>query len=148
MPRKPAVVKAVVRRPRSHATNAYDLLNEVRTLILDEPKRYNQTIYLRRRQKPGQKGFPGCGTIGCVAGWVYTLKSRKRKSTDTDGVADEAAKILGISYDQRSLFSGEAANEAAGRHTKPQTRDHAKGGAAHIKAFQDEHEDQLRAKKL
>ena len=133
--------------PKSKAKTAYSLLSEVRTLILAEPKRYDQTTYIARPDGLGEsyeftsRGFPSCGTVGCVAGWVATLKGPRLFSYGAAGGI--AASILGLGDAQYyELFGGGMVKGNA------QTRAHAKSGAAHIAAFQKKYRAQLLAKKL
>jgi len=70
--------------PRSDATNVYDLLQDVKQAILEEPRRVdmNFVAYVddRTRQwtnpRTGRKEVmpaPSCGTVGCFAGWTMLL---------------------------------------------------------------------------
>ena len=129
--------------PVSKARNAYELLQEIRKLILEEPKRYDQEYTLTVGDGPD---MPACGTVGCVAGWTVALKlpDRVAQYSYGGGVCIRAATILGLDYEQRSLlFDG----GALGR-TRPQTLRHAKRGAEHIKRFMEKHAKQLKAKKV
>lgn len=88
-----------------HATNAYDLLEDVKQVITDDPRRYNQGTWvetinptlLKAENDLGnpivdeldsyvvdflksEAKMPECGTIGCVAGWVWTMKATKKSS--------------------------------------------------------------------
>lgn len=137
--------------PTSKAKTAYGLLSAVRKLILAEPLRYNQARYIARTDgkhhadNPSDgwqqwvKPLPACGTAGCVAGWVATLKRGDRFSyKQTQGIA---ARILGLNSDQsEELFGGGAVGGT------PQTKSHAKAGARHIAAFQEKYATQLKAK--
>lgn len=129
--------------PKSKAKTAYGLLSEVRTLILAEPLRYNQHDWLSRKEDHGDLRirFPACGTVGCVAGWVATLKAgRKFSWMDSDVIA---APLLGLSeFQAHELFRASAADGS------PQTIQHAKSGAKHIAAFQKKYRTQLLAKKV
>lgn len=133
--------------PKSKAKNAYDLLSEVRALILAEPKRYDQGMYLLRGQAElnewGRKA-PDCGTVACVAGWVATLKQPERlTAVNAD---DRAKKVLGLDWDQAAqLFSGGALIYAKAR---VQTLGYAREGAAHIRRFQRAWASQLKAKRV
>lgn len=127
-------------RPKSRAKTAYGLLSEIRRLIVDEPKRYNQrtVVYF------GATGdrAPACGTVGCVAGWIYALKRRgAKRNRDGEDVIEFAEQTLGLDVGAMSrLVDG----SAAGR--EPQTARHAKRGAAHIARFQKKYATQLKAK--
>lgn len=130
--------------PTSKAKNAYDLLSEIAALIIEEPKRYNQGIYVRRASDPyvKEEKLPACGTVGCVAGWVMTLKDpmSQRRSDD---VGRYAQRVLKLDDGQAiELFSGMAIIGT------PQTRVYAKRGARHIEAFQQRYADQLKATRV
>lgn len=126
--------------PVSRAKTAYGLLSEVRRLILEEPLRYNQEDWLSRIEEHANLfKFPSCGTIGCVAGWVATLK--RGRDFDWMGSLKIASEILGVSEEQAfELFNGGAARG------QKQTRQHAESGAAHIARFQKKYHAQLIAK--
>lgn len=139
-----------MKHPQSKAKTAYGLLSEIRRLILAEPKRYDQTdtLFMNGRDSrlackmDPNRGYPKCGTVGCVAGWVVALKTNP-STVATGGVLGTAARILQIDKilaDQ--LFGG---SMVAG---KPQTTQHALGGARHIAAFQKAHAAQLKAKRV
>lgn len=129
--------------PKSKAKTAYGLLTEIRALILAEPLRYNQYDWLSRKAEHHfvPNGYPACGTVGCVAGWVSTLAGPEKFSWDIS--ADLAEKILGLDLAQaEELFRSSAASGPS------QTLAHAKSGAKHIAAFQKKYRAQLLAKKL
>lgn len=114
---------------KSKATNAYDVLSEVREIILDEPLRYNQVTYLSTGDGPG---FPKCGTVACVAGWTEVITGSTMAS-DVLGLTDAQAGEL--------FFYGAVKG-------KPQTPMHAKLGAAHIARFQKKYAKQLKATRV
>lgn len=121
--------------PKSKAKTAYGLLSEVRALILAEPKRYDQARWISHGSGDN---YPRCGTIGCVAGWVDTLKPSRGRH-----VVDRASAVLGLDYWKSSeLFDGAAASGNG------QTVRHAKLGAAHIRRFQKSNRAELLAKKV
>jgi hypothetical protein len=129
--------------PKSKAKTAYGLLSEVRRLILAEPKRYNQSDTISFRDTGGwsidYSKWPACGTVGCVAGWVTTLKLPER--AELYDVIAPAGNVLGLNPEQRrELFRGSAAGARA------QTVAHAKAGAAHIRRFQKKYAKQLKVK--
>lgn len=131
--------------PTSKATNAHALLTSVRRLILEEPKRYNQrtTLIVKGLDASFNDGFrfPRCGTIGCVAGWIISLKPNQSNAGET--VTTRARHILGLTDVQHlELFNGGAADG------RPQTKDHAIAGAKHIAKFQRKYRVQLLAKKV
>lgn len=136
--------------PKSKAKTAYGLLSEVRRLILAEPKRYDQTTYVARVGGAGRSADldaiglkrPDCGTVGCVAGWVATLKAERAFASELTGLV--AANILGLDQEQRGeLFRGNALGNIK---ASKQTKRYAVAGAAHIAKFQEKHAKQLKAK--
>lgn len=138
--------------PRSKAKTAYGLLSEVRRLILEEPKRYNQRWWIARLD--GKNGalylsreqddiVPACGTVACVAGWVATLKVGNRFTADMAEYV--ATQKLGLDSDQAlELFK----ESAVPMNLTPQTEAYAKAGAAHIASFQKKYAAQLKAKRV
>jgi len=128
--------------PVSRATTAYELLAEIRQIILDEPKRYDQRVFLMTPFGPSdtRADWPACGTIGCVAGWVKTLKAQPDEYTDAENFAWDR---LGLTWSQKEeLFNSKAAGVRLDRHPAA----HAKRGAAHIARFMKKHAAQLKAK--
>ena len=133
--------------PTSKAKTAYGLLSEVRRLILEEPLRYCQGDWLKRLEDYSDANsqyaptFPACGTIGCVAGWVATLKGPTNQRYSL--VSEVAESILGINSTQAEvLFNGSAVGGTS------QTREHAKAGATHIANFMQKHAAQLKATRV
>ncbi len=134
--------------PKSKATNAYDLLEEVRQLILEEPKRYNQEVFrvVEPDEYDAPLGLPQCGTVGCVAGWVITLKAPDTRPGLTCAIAQD---ILGLNDDQvGTFFDGAALARKFPEHDYVQTKAYARAGAAHIRRFQKKYAAQLKAQKV
>lgn len=145
--------------PKSRARTAYGLLSEIRALILAEPKRYFQGRFIARQNGKGDadtkapNGFPACGTVGCVAGWVATLTRGERFSYgDTEAIACDVLGLDRFTGQTRELFSASALDwDASGnirRVLSPQTKRYAMFGAAHIRKFQKKYRAQLLAKKV
>lgn len=149
--------KLVVVSLPSRVKNAYQLLAYVCKLITAEPLRYNQGRYIARpnglggADKEPSLGFPACGTVGCVAGWVATLKGPKLFTyEETDTLAKD---ILGLTDSQAwELFSPAPISRLiyASKHgyVLPQTELYAKFGVQHIQAFMQKHSKQLKAKEI
>ena len=143
--------------PKSKAKNAYDLLAEIRDLILEEPRRYNQRRWRMPLREIEATRQPDCGTVCCVAGWVESLKFKKRSPLDGDwGFSDapvfrRGVRVLGLTEGQgRELFDAHAADDPD-RLYQPdsvQTVAHARRGAAHIRRFQKKYAAQLKAKRV
>lgn len=138
--------------PKSKAKTAYSLLSEIAKLIIAEPKRYNQERFLTVRggREQAPRGFPACGTVGCVAGWVAALKGPKGARTRYQDVQTVATDILGLDhYQSDQLFSGSALSSAVdGLGPNPQTVSHARHGVKHIRRFQEANRAQLLAKRI
>lgn len=138
--------------PKSKARTAYGLLSEVCKIIRDEPKRYNQLAVLVKQDNYSsvnlsyftKLGFPSCGTVGCVAGWVHELKGNKN-----DWVLSSAGRILGLINNQvNEFFNENALHELNKEGFEPQTKEYAELGVQHIQAFQEKYKKQLLAKKV
>lgn len=134
------------------AKTAYGVLSYVRRLILQEPKRYNQWSVLMLDQRG--RYAPECGTIGCVAGWVYAVTHPAITSSAVPGPGEVmriAINILGLNETQASqLFGMTRAGDRASRSGDhvAEIKAHAKRGAAMIAAFQQQYAKQLKATKI
>lgn len=134
--------------PVSKAKTAYGLLSEVCALIKEEPLRYDQCRWIQRVGGTGYERLdldvtkaPSCGTVGCVAGWVGTLK--RADSFSYWGTELLAMDILGLDGVQAyELFNEDAAG------VESQSAAHAKRGIAHIRKFQKKYAKQLKAKRV
>lgn len=127
--------------PVSKATNAYELLDEIKALALEEPLRVSMNYWRLNASDIEQDTFithlilPACGTIGCIGGWAEALA----------GTGQQAADILGLTDDQWNdlFYPLELVWEA---DEIGQTPEHARHVIAHIAAFQQKHEAQLKDK--
>ncbi len=131
--------------PTSKAKTAYGLLSEICKLITEEPKRYAQMIWIARKSNEHEScgmNFPPCGTVGCVAGWVATLKGPQQ--FEGSAVSTIASRVLGLRSDEqnRELFDAKAVNG------RIQTTEYAAEGVKHIRRFQQKYASQLKAKKV
>jgi hypothetical protein len=80
--------------PKSNATNANELLDEIAALAREEPKRIRMGCYLetlesapRGRPLTGIDEWPKCGTVGCIAGWTLVLRGIPPAGINTSGAA-------------------------------------------------------------
>jgi len=135
--------------PTSKAETAYELLTDVCRVILDEPRRYAQACFIARPGGRGgaqdSRGFnkqPACGTMGCIAGWIVTLKQGDRFSYKN--TRHEANQILGMD-ETEDLFAG---NLLDGVKANQGTMAYARAGVTRIRAFQNAHATQLKAKRV
>jgi len=87
--------------PQSDATNVYDLLQDVKRAILEEPKRLNMGFYASfGRFGPKE---PACGTVGCFAGWVSILSQAERLGREKTRGSRFPALETRISFDADTL---------------------------------------------
>lgn len=86
--------------PVSKAKTAYGLLSEIRKLIIEEPKRYDQNSW-STSVFVNPDALPACGTVCCVAGWVKTLKDTANPTAAGMRVGEIAGDILGLDHKQR-----------------------------------------------
>lgn len=128
--------------PKSKARNAFDLLSEIAALTLEEPKRMRMGIW-GGKDSPEEyddlpaQAMPSCRTVGCIGGWVDTLKPRRPFSG--------ARAVLGLNDAQGDqLFHKRSLVKARFQGT----RGHARAVVAHIRRFQQQHATQLKAKRV
>lgn len=131
--------------PKSRAKTAYGLLSEVKQLITEEPLRLDMSLVCRASKKAiSAAGLvaPDCGTVGCIAGWVQTLKGNRRTTNDFR----RASKILGLKDEDQedALFCPDALMF----DYTTQTAGHAYKTVKHISRFQKKYSAQLKAKRV
>lgn len=155
------MIEALIPR-LTEKTTAYDLLTKVAWLIAEEPKRYNQDVWLSKKQPYHRsQDFAPCGTAACVAGWVdlmYYGPAVTTKIANLEIAREDpgtfAQRVLGLNDDQADeLFRGDALVVAMYREPhevdpimpRLGTPEYAALGVKHIQWFQEKHEAQLRA---
>lgn len=146
---------SIERVPRTKATNAYDVLDDVCAAIIEEPLRYYQNEWLIRGANKIRGHFrmmlngakqaeqpPRCATVGCRAGWICVLTDG-REGTRSDRIMCRAKEILGLDLtkdefsefyfekDISDLFEWRSHMDGA----KPGTRAYARAGVREIRAF-------------
>lgn len=104
--------------PKSKATNAYELLEELIQAVLEEPLRYDQSdwlsqgVYRMSIHRTRGRNVPACGTVACFAGWVVTLVQGydAYAKIGYNSIAGQAAHILGFDWEDcyRSQRYGES----------------------------------------
>ncbi len=148
--------------PKSEADVSYDLLEDIKQAIWEEPKRYNQATYIRMnrhlKRRLKEDHLAQCGTAACVAGWtVLMAKPMNEKPAEKLAMIDvdrSAAELLGLNWGQSStLFDGDALSDVAsklGLEDVPDqgTLEYAALGILHITRFQRANEAQLKAHRL
>jgi len=142
------------RVPRSKATNAFDLLNDVVAVIREEPRRIYMPMWFvhgldELRKVFGRRKRPACGTAACVAGWVIVLREGiDAMPDDHDDIPGRARQILGITPgEEAGLFNGQVFNDRA-RLVKPFQPGYADLVIDRIRKFQGRYEDRLRRRTL
>lgn len=131
--------------PKSRAKTAYGLLGEIARLALAEPKRIRMAWWLTDPGAMPEDKRPACGTVGCIGGWVLTLKGTRAQQRDalrgavTDA-GDNAAAILGLKESQAHALFDPFVRGRAGTVTQ------ARAVAARIRRFQKQYAAQLKAK--
>lgn len=128
-------MKVAVKVPRTTSKNPVTILRNVIKAIQDEPKRYKQTVYCRRRTETPlftpDRGWPSCGTIGCVALWTCVVTGH---ATSGEQAMYKAQKILGLeSGPANKLFAVTAL--LGFTDSTPGTKKYAEAGVDHIKNF-------------
>ena len=139
-------------RPYSTATTAYELLDDVKACVKEEPKRLNMRIVvlagngLKAGPDRAPRGAPACGTVGCVAGWALVLTRKTGDHEANLGITGEAEELLGLNPEQADelFIPNDLLNDIRGIGTTAYMWRVVK----HISAFQKKYEDQLKATKL
>lgn len=153
----------IITRP----TSVYDILDIIKGIALEEPKRINMgyelrvkkglldpdavdNSFLKSQGSPHSQGWPSCGTVGCVAGWGWVVSGYPRTSYPEIG---HLAAEWGLTYSQSDeLFFPESGpikwnagwfDEGSNSAGTPEYAQHV---VNHISAFQRQYERQLRDK--
>lgn len=91
-------------RPRSQATNAYDLLNDLCNVVRAEPARLYMDTWAVAPwrlenfvKEENMTRIPECGTAACVAGWTVALARPKRFTEEL--AADVAGHFSTLAQD-------------------------------------------------
>lgn len=129
--------------PISRATNSYDLLEDLKKTILEEPLRLRMNDWVTALA--GWTGIldiplPECGTVACCSGWLALLR-RSRAITQVD--------ILGYhhghDFPESALQAISALFYDMVDHLTPGTLAYAEHITQKITAIQKEHEGDLKA---
>ncbi len=88
-------------------------LRKIKKLILEEPKRINMSEGILSPKEKEKSLEPKCGTVGCIAGWAYSLEMLKRHGKRSpmqlkklfgyvgwETVAATGSEYLGLDYYQ------------------------------------------------
>lgn len=147
--------------PRSKAKNAYDLLNDVITVVREEPKRLFMGEWVRAFREPEAasmdwdyktgKAVPGpaCGTVGCVADWLVVLKRTGNTIEDlyemVGSISGRAASLLGEDLDGCDELFGGTVDDASGEEVQYGTQKYVAQVVKRIRAYQKDHKERLDA---
>lgn len=138
--------------PRLTARNAYQLLDDVATAILTEPKRLDMkswvqsALYLGGRRK---SAVPACQTVACCAGWIVGLAKRDTLiacsvSGNDDVISRHAVNLLGWdSYDTSVFAPLFRADGVDIERLTPGTLAYAEAVVRRIRDFQATHASRL-----
>lgn len=140
--------------PRSKAKTAWGLVQDVKRVMLEEPKRVWMKDYIVERNPALWPNAPACGTVGCFAGWCSILSGGKRNIFRT---YSHALELLGdCDYDtvQTTDDDGYAYKDhvfsafGPDLEGEPGTATFARSVVRRIERFQRINEKVLKAKKV
>lgn len=133
---------------RSNATNAYDLMSDIRKYITEEPKRIWMADWITEGHSEikatfGVKG-PACGTVGCIAGNTVVLTGA---DTGRDICTAALDTLSGNNHKLRDRlhYNVFLDVEVGARYG---SKRYAQIVSKRIRDFQKEHEDELRAVRI
>lgn len=83
--------------PISRATNSFDLLEELKAVIREEPQRLYMSYWISKsrgiahvRDKIARNLRPACGTVACCKGWLGILRNPSAAFGDSLGFVWDA----------------------------------------------------------
>jgi hypothetical protein len=80
------------------------ILRKVQKALREEPKRLRMSLWTDKLDSRFNAYAPSCGTVGCIAGWVYMLTYKKSGAIENaDFECCQAIKILGLPKNSNSL---------------------------------------------
>lgn len=144
--------------PRSDASNSYDLLEDFCTIALENPLRIRMGSVLLTGAQLEQSinamlsgcpmigastapvQMPDCGTVGCVAGWTLALRGFGVFGAGVIVAGDK----LGLDFSQRQELFFPSFYQSGDQQTKT----HARLTVAHVRAFMNKYEAQLKDHQL
>lgn len=126
---------------RSDAPTAYELLDDVATLMLAQPKVCYMGDWLKRTVRPILTPYGDCHTIGCIAGWITALTIAE--PVQYHHIGFEALNILGVP-EIAGLFDGSVSR--GGQALPYGHPDYIGLVVDRLRAFQRLHTTLLRAK--
>ena len=147
--------------PRSDATNAYDLLEDVIACIEQEPKRLDMREWLVT-DMPRNRAYPQCGTIGCVAGWTVALSTGSDNKSFYSWEQSAREILLGPAPEQTGynayadrrqelfdlFYTVDVFDEGKLEFLNPGSSEYVSAIIAKIRTFMAHHADALRARAL
>lgn len=137
--------------PTSDATNVFDLLQDVKQAILEEPRRLNMNhvavkVESGSRLSATVKGKrvllpnPTCGTVGCFAGWTMMLAGLTPMQASMSWIEGAQGLLGHLNYNftsvdgkLHSVFNWGAGDGILGM--KPGTRAYARAVIKRINRF-------------
>lgn len=133
--------------PRTRATTPIAILKAVVKAIREEPLRYDQSYWLKTKQSDAYYFEPSCdsddvsryaascGTMGCVAGWVVTLKRPQSQKlprmgdTNKKSVYERARLLLKLDHGQAQTLFADSVSGTVG------TKRYVENGIKKIERF-------------
>ena len=150
--------------PATRATNAYELMEDVNRIILEEPARmdmrkwisaFRSLTEIEQRNEDVSEGIfpipePACGTVACYSGWCAILVGDRTMSTYGEQILapykEEPSRVNhALRNTLENAFYGTTFWDKAGRMIRPGTLKYAKMVVARFKAIMDEYETELKS---
>ena len=129
-------------------TSSWDVLERIKELVREEPKRINMNFELRLEKNnppPPRLGYPRCGAVGCVGGWAWHLLQMQPAFINILGNLAATGTRLGLTPEQREeLFYPFGPDLRWSDRADTQTREYAERVIKHIKEFQQRYKRQLK----
>lgn len=135
--------------PRSNARTAWDLLQDVKRAITQEPRRADMSVF--RHPWAPEDGGPACGTVGCFAGWVNILAGGRGEGSANISASNILGYYLNYHLQDRHPVPYHVFNNGTGdicATTRPGTRAHARAVVQRINRFMALNADALKARRL
>lgn len=78
-----------------------DLFQKVKEKILEEPRRFDMSVWGNHVPLLPPETYPPCGTVACIAGWALLLESGAEAKGFDFCSPVKAAKVLALPLERR-----------------------------------------------